>query len=162
VIDAHCDILYDAAEYGFSLADDLSPGTYPGPCTGLYSLPKWRRGGVAVAFCAIFTAPFDLEMRPLRPEEVHTTLHRALKMTAAAHRDLRRHPDRMLLVRGSSDVDDALMTGRLGVVLALEGADPVGIDVDLIDIFYALGVRSVSLTWNNRNPFADGRLASAP
>lgn len=160
IIDAHCDILYDAAHYGFSLADDLAPGAFPGPCVGLYSLPKWRRGGVTVAFCAIFTAPFDLEMRPAGPEHHQTTLHRALRMTAALHKDLKEHPGRMLLVRSVADIDDAAASRRVGVVLALEGADPLGIDVDLMDVFYALGVRSVGLTWNNGNPFADGRLAS--
>lgn len=159
IIDAHCDILHDAAQYGFSLAEDLAPGAFPGPCAGLYSLPKWRRGGVTVAFCAIFTAPFDLEMRPASPDH-HTTLQRALRMAAAAHRDLREHPDHMLLVRSIADVDTAASSRRLGIVLALEGADPLGIDVDLLDVFYALGVRSIGITWNNRNPFADGRLAS--
>lgn len=162
IIDAHCDILLDAAEYGFSLAEDLSPGAYPGPCTGLYSLPKWERAGITVAFCAIFTAPFDLDMRPTHPEHWNVTLHRALRMVAALHRDLRLHASRMLLVRKASDIESALATHRVGVTLALEGADPLGIDVDLIEVFYALGVRAVGLTWNNRNPFADGRLAGDP
>lgn len=158
IIDAHCDILYDASRYSFSLADDLEPGDYPGPCVGLYSVPKWRRAGVRVVFCAIFTAPFGLDMQPLAADQ-HTTLHRALRMLAIMHRDVRRHPLEMLLVRGPSDIDEAVETNRLGIVLALEGADPLGIDIDLLDVFHALGVRVVGLTWNNRNPFADGRLA---
>ncbi len=46
-------------------------------------------------------------------------------------------------------------------MLSLEGMEPLGYDPGLIDVFYALGVRMASLTWNRRNPFADGA-AEAP
>lgn len=160
VIDGHCDILLDAASYGFSLADDLEPGSLPGNCTGLYSLPKWERAHITVSFCAMFTAPFDLRMEPLRPEDAHTALHRSLRMVAALQKDIRQHSNRLIQVRGIRDIDRAAQAGQVGVMLTLEGADPLGVDLDLLEVFYALGVRAIGLTWNNRNPFADGRLAS--
>jgi membrane dipeptidase len=46
-------------------------------------------------------------------------------------------------------------------VLSIEGMEPLGYDPGLIDVFCALGVRMASLTWNRRNPFADG-VAEAP
>jgi membrane dipeptidase len=41
-------------------------------------------------------------------------------------------------------------------VLSLEGCEPLGADPESIEIFWLLGVRMVSLTWNRRNAFADG------
>ena len=38
----------------------------------------------------------------------------------------------------------------------MEGAEPLGYDPALADVFWLLGVRMFSLTWNRRNPFADG------
>src|SRR5207248_7728085 len=43
-----------------------------------------------------------------------------------------------------------------GFMLALEGAEPMGEDSEMVEIFCALGVRMVGLTWNRRNVFADG------
>ena len=41
-------------------------------------------------------------------------------------------------------------------MLAMEGAEPLGTSPHLIDVFWRFGVRMASLTWNRRNPFADG------
>ena len=38
----------------------------------------------------------------------------------------------------------------------MEGAEPLGYDPTLVDVFWLLGVRMLALTWNRRNPFADG------
>ena len=38
----------------------------------------------------------------------------------------------------------------------MEGAEPLGYDPGLIELFWLLGVRMFALTWNRRNPFADG------
>jgi membrane dipeptidase len=46
--------------------------------------------------------------------------------------------------------------GRVALVLAFEGMEPVGGDIDVIDTFYRLGVRMASLTWNRRTMLADG------
>ena len=59
-------------------------------------------------------------------------------------------------MRSAADLDAALAPGRLGLMLSLEGMEPLGYDPALIDVFCALGVRMASLTWNRRNPFADG------
>ena len=41
-------------------------------------------------------------------------------------------------------------------MLSMEGAEALGYDPSLIDVFCDLGVRMVSLTWNRRNAFGDG------
>jgi len=41
-------------------------------------------------------------------------------------------------------------------VLALEGVEPFGYEVGTADLFWELGLRVAGLTWNRRNPFADG------
>ena len=46
--------------------------------------------------------------------------------------------------------------GRTGLLLSMEGAEPLGYDPCMLDVFWLLGVRMLALTWNRRNPFADG------
>ena len=41
-------------------------------------------------------------------------------------------------------------------MLALEGVEPFGYEVATADLFWELGLRMAGLTWNRRNPFADG------
>jgi membrane dipeptidase len=57
-------------------------------------------------------------------------------------------------VRTRTELD--ALDGRVGLVLALEGCEPLGSDPASIDVFWELGVRMVGLTWNRRNAFADG------
>ena len=45
---------------------------------------------------------------------------------------------------------------RIGLMLSLEGAEPLGYDPWMAEVIWELGVRMMSLTWNRRNPFADG------
>jgi membrane dipeptidase len=44
----------------------------------------------------------------------------------------------------------------MGLLLSIEGMEPLGNEPSLIDVFCTLGVRMASLTWNRRNAFADG------
>ena len=57
-------------------------------------------------------------------------------------------------MRTVADLDE--LDGRIGLVLSLEGCEPLGADPGSIDVFHELGVRMVGLTWNRRNAFADG------
>lgn len=58
-------------------------------------------------------------------------------------------------ILGKGDLD-RLAPGRVGFLLALEGAMPLCGRPGLLRILFRLGVRMLGLTWNGRNPFADG------
>ena len=45
---------------------------------------------------------------------------------------------------------------RIGLMLGLEGLEPLGGDPLLADVFFELGVRCFGMTWNVRNAFACG------
>ena len=46
--------------------------------------------------------------------------------------------------------------GPLGIVLALEGAEVIGTQLERLEEMYALGLRVMSFTWNNANALASG------
>jgi membrane dipeptidase len=108
-------------------------------------LPKLEAGGVGLQVCALFA---DVERGPER------ALAEALALTTAFRRAVRECPDRVAAVRGRADLDG--LDGRIGLLLSLEGCEPLGSSPELIEVFWELGVRIVSLTWNRRNAFADG------
>ncbi|MCB8044123.1 membrane dipeptidase [Microbacterium oxydans] len=98
-------------------------------------------------------------MLPICTEEQFVgegALRRAMVLLEEAYRLADEHADDVLLVRTKSELDDALTSGRIALILALEGAEPIGSGLELIDTFYRSGVRMASLSWNRRTMMADG------
>jgi membrane dipeptidase len=110
-------------------------------------LPLLDAGGVRLQVCPMFV---ELDRQP------EGSLREALGQAAAFHAAVRERPERVVAVRTGGDVDTALRDGKLGLVLSLEGVEPFGYDVQAAEVFWELGLRIASLTWNRRNPFADG------
>lgn len=62
------------------------------------------------------------------------------------------------IVRKVSDVVEARAVGQLGVILHFQGGDPMEDQLGLLDVYAALGVRVIQLTYNARNRLGDGCL----
>jgi membrane dipeptidase len=141
IADCHNDLLVDLAYHRHDV------GRF-----GEWWLPNLRRGGVVTQVC-----PISVELDQL-PE---TALRRSLEQILVANRTAEAHPEDVMLVRSRADLDAAARDSVIALILALEGVEPIGYTPDLIDIFWLLGVRMASLTWNRQNPFAAGA-AEAP
>lgn len=84
-------------------------------------------------------------------EDARTTLG----IIATWHRLLRQRND-LLLVHKTADIENAKSSGRLGIYLHLQGTDPIEDNLDLIDLYKALGVGVIQLTYNVKNRVGDG------
>ena len=109
-------------------------------------LKRWRDGGLDLIVSSIF-----LDTRHL-PE---MALRRALDQIAAMHEELDECPE-LVLCRSVSEIRAARAAGRIALLLSFEGVEPLGNDLNLLRVFYELGVRGIGLTWNRRNFAADG------
>lgn len=135
IADAHVDILLELAHREHRLGEtDVFARTW---------LPLLEAGGVGLQVCPVFV---DLELQP------EGSLREALRQVTALQHALRESPGRVTAVRTRADLDD----DRIKLVLALEGVEPFGYEVATADLFWELGLRMAGLTWNRRNPFADG------
>lgn len=114
---------------------------------GRFWLPQLRAGNVELVVLPVYTEDWFTGEAALR---------RALTTIESARQLAARHHDAVTLVTGASELQASRESGRIALLLAFEGMEPVGADVDLIDTFWHLGVRMASLTWNRRTPFADG------
>jgi membrane dipeptidase len=139
VADAHVDLLLELAwRRGREEPDPF----------GAPWLPKLEAGGVRLQICPIYVEG------NLVPDGA---LRAAVGLAAAFHETLRVHSGRVFPVESASDLADVGRDdGRAGLVLSLEGAEALGSSPELVDAFWALGVRMVGLTWSRRNAFADG------
>ena len=60
------------------------------------------------------------------------------------------------IVTTVKEMDESLKAGRIALWLGMEGGEPLGESLDLLDVFYRLGLRVLTLTWSLRNALGDG------
>jgi membrane dipeptidase len=68
--------------------------------------------------------------------------------------------DRFAICKSHADISKARADGKIAVLITMEGVEPLGADLDLLRVFYELGVRSIGLTHVRRNAAGDGALFS--
>lgn len=111
-------------------------------------LEKLKRGRVRIQVCPVAA---DSDWVP------DAALRKALLVTQAFHNTLAENPNELHWIRCREDVRSAETLDRVGLVLALEGAEPLCSEPKLADVFFRLGFRLFGLTWSVRNAFADGQ-----
>jgi membrane dipeptidase len=60
------------------------------------------------------------------------------------------------LVRNERELVDAERNGKIGLIMGSEGGEIIEDDVNLLHIYYRLGLRVFGFMWNQRNLLADG------
>jgi membrane dipeptidase len=123
----------------------FSPHTSYFQTMGHYDLPRFREGGLTAQAMALFIEGSHLDR----------ALHRALEMVYWLNREYEDNPD-FCPVTSVADIRRLKRDGKIGGILTFEGFEPVGADLKLLDVFYALGLRMASLTHSRRNFWADG------
>lgn len=58
--------------------------------------------------------------------------------------------------RNYEDIEKSLESGKIGFILAFEGAEPLQNDINLLLVFHQLGLRIMALTHSRRNFAGDG------
>ena len=79
-----------------------------------------------------------------------------LRMLAALRHWILARPDDYLLLESTKDVERAHATGRLAVGFDIEGANAIGDQISLIQLYHDLGVRWMLLAYNRNNSVAGG------
>ena len=110
-------------------------------------LPDLRAGGVVFQILPIFTEEQFVGEAALR---------RTLEIIALAREIAELHRADVAIVEHGSDIDPIIDSGRIALLLALEGAEPIGSSLSMFETMFRLGVRLASLTWNRRTMLADG------
>ena len=81
---------------------------------------------------------------------------RTLEIIEHMSSEIMENQDILKIVKNTKDFDQALAEGKLAVVIGMEGLSGIGDRVNLINALYLLGVRHMSLTWNEENLLATG------
>lgn len=124
----------------------------------IVSFPKTRvdverlqTGGCMAQFFAIFLPPLGLKkyMGPFFPkdEAYITALHRIFTTT------VERSGGRLAFAKSAADVEAGRAAGVVSGLLTLEDGRTVDGRMENLERFYQMGIRLISLTWNNPNCF---------
>lgn len=138
VVDAHCDTLTVLAKQGRSLGEKSGAGHL--------DLPRLLLGGVNLQFFAAFVGP----------EHRDNPLARALEIIDTFHREMESCTGLVDQACTFTDISRIIAGGKVASLLTVEGGEALAGRLEVVRIFYRLGVRALTLTWNGRNELADG------
>jgi membrane dipeptidase len=108
----------------------------------LPQLERYRQEGYTVVS---LNAGFDL-----------TDVESNFRMLSSYRSWVKSHPDELILIESYDDIRRAKETGRLGICFDLEGLATLGGQLDLIDLYYDLGVRWSLIAYNKTNAVGGG------
>lgn len=110
--------------------------------------PNLQAGNIGVLTVAIYVSDRYLPEMGLRV---------ALAQVARLYAELD-HSPHFALCRSYAEIVQARQAGQIALLLAMEGVEPLGGDLDLLRIFFELGLRILGLTHARRNQAGDGGL----
>lgn len=141
-IDLHCDTLMQAF---IQEKQDLSAlnGT-------MFTLDKLKQGGACAQFFAIFMPPLSYRAQfPQLPDDDRyiEILSGILAQTA------QNHPTDLFRACGGDDLSACREPGAVAAYLTLEDGRPVQGRLEKLDTYARMGIRLITLTWNEANCF---------
>jgi membrane dipeptidase len=140
VIDTHNDITTSMTNDDYDLG-----GTPPTPYRT--SLARMKQGGQTAEF-------FSLYIKPWYVAHGGAT-RRTLDMIDSVYRAVERHPNELMFATTSTDIRRAKREGKIACLMGIEGGHAIENSLPALREFYRLGVRYMTLTWNNTNDWAD-------
>jgi membrane dipeptidase len=126
-----------AALYAEALIWDDHSGFDPQPNAELDNLDLWR--AVGVNYLSVDAGYDVMDWRT------------SLRSVAAFRGWLKAHPDRFVMIDRPTDVWRAKREGKLAITFDLEGMNVLDGNVDMVEVFYDLGVRQMLFAYNRNN-----------
>jgi membrane dipeptidase len=139
IFDGHCDTVLDIFNKKRNLGEKSDYGHL--------DIPKMREGGVNVQFFAAFI------------EEIYkpnASLKRTLQLIDCIYREVEKNQNDISLIINYQQIKEVTASGRIAAILSIEGGEALEGDLGVLRMLYKLGVRLLTLTWNQRNEIADG------
>lgn len=116
--------------------------------TGQVDFPRLSEVGHTLQFFSLWVEP------EYKPEQA---LARTLQYVDAFWTEVSGDPGGIYPVLNREDLAAARSLSRPGAAISIEGAEALGTgDPAMVRLLHRLGVRLISLTWNQRNALADG------
>jgi membrane dipeptidase len=140
VVDTHNDITTPMTNLDFDLS-----GTPPTPYRT--NIARMKQGGLTANFFSLYIKPWYVAHGG--------AARRTLDMIDSVYRAVERHPNDLVFATSSTDIRRAKAQGKIACLMGIEGGHAIENSLPTLRQFYRLGVRYMTLTWNNTNDWAD-------
>ena len=140
VIDSHNDITTPMTN------DDYDLGGPP-PVPYRTSLDRMKEGGLTAEFFSVYIKPHYATQGG--------AARRTLDMIDSVYRACERHPNDLMFATSVADIRRAKKQGKIAALMGIEGGHAIEDSLATLRVFYRLGIRYMTLTWNNTNNWAD-------
>ncbi|HTG95424.1 MAG TPA: dipeptidase [Pyrinomonadaceae bacterium] len=140
VIDTHNDITTGMTNYDFDLAGDP-------PFPYRTNIQRMKQGGLSGEFFSLYIRPWYVANGG--------SARRTLDMIDAVYRAVERHPRDLMLATTAADIRLAKRQRKVAALMGIEGGHAIENSLATLREFHRLGVRYMTLTWNNTNDWAD-------
>ena len=140
VIDTHNDVTTPMTNDDFDLS-----GAPPVPYRT--NIERMKQGGLTAEFFSLYIKPWYVEHGG--------SARRTLDMIDSVYRAVERHPRDLMIATSVVDIRRAKRQGKIAALLGIEGGHAIEDSLPALREFYRLGVRYMTLTWNNTNNWAD-------
>jgi len=142
VVDTHNDITTPMTNDDFDLG-----GTPPTPYRT--NIERMKKGGLSAIFFSLYIKPWYVQHGG--------AARRTLDMIDSVYRAAERHPNELMLANSAADIRRAKSQYKIACLMGIEGGHAIENSLPTLREFYRLGVRYMTLTWNNTNDWADAR-----
>ena len=132
-------------DFPIAIAKQRFDGVYDSLRT--FWLPRFRAGGVSAVVAAIFTPSVYVPEGALR---------HALWLLDGLFTEIEENRDSIEVAASAADLRRITAQGKVAVVIALEGAEPLGNDLAVLRLLHRLGLRMLSVTWARRTALGVG------
>lgn len=130
----------------FDLPMDIYEKRNRGDALVSHYLPELQAGNISVVGAAIYIEDRYLPELGLRVGlDQIGCLYNAVESSA-----------RFAICKTNAQILEATATGKIALVITMEGVEPLGDDLNLLRVFYELGVRAIGLTHARRNAAGNG------
>jgi len=140
VIDTHNDITTGMTNYDFDLA-----GEPPFPYRT--NIERMKKGGLTGEFFSLYIRPWYVANGG--------AARRTLDMIDSVYRAVERHPNDLMIATTAADIRRAKAQRKIAALMGIEGGHAIENSLATLREFHRLGVRYMTLTWNNTNDWAD-------
>jgi membrane dipeptidase len=140
VIDTHNDITTGMTNYDFDLA-----GEPPFPYRT--NIERMKKGGLTGEFFSLYIRPWYVANGG--------AARRTLDMIDSVYRAVERHPNDLMIATTAADIRRAKAQRKVACLMGIEGGHAIENSLATLREFHRLGVRYMTLTWNNTNDWAD-------
>src|SRR5678816_1954900 len=140
VIDTHNDVTTPMTNDDYDLS-----GTPPTPYRT--SIARMKEGGLTAEFFSVY----------IKPNYVSEggAARRTLVMIDSVYRAVERNPNDLMFATSVADIRRAKRQNKIAALMGIEGGHAIEDSLPTLREFYRLGVRYMTLTWNNTNNWAD-------